>query len=64
METGILSPTLGESPVRLELRQGNGALGLVADIEEDRFAGDRDYRAFQPALALFADAMGVGLFIF
>src|ERR1019366_4065258 len=46
-----------------EFRQRNDAFCLVADIEEHRFAGDGNYRALQPALALFAYAMGVRLFV-
>ena len=38
----------------LELRQRNDAFGLVADIEEHRFAGDRDHGALQALAALFA----------
>ena len=47
----------------LELREGNDALGLESDVEENRLAADGDHGAFQPALALFAYAMGVGLFV-
>src|ERR1035437_3483772 len=54
---------LGRVAGGLELGEGNGAFGLVADIEEDRFAGDGDYRALQSALTLFAYAMGVRLFV-
>ena len=63
METGILSPALTVSPRRLELGQRNHAFGLVADIEEDRFAGDRDHGAFEPALCPLRGAVGVRLFV-
>src|ERR1019366_7214421 len=54
---------LGRLAGGLELRQGNGAFGLVADIEEHGFAGDGNYRALQSTLALFADAMSMRTFV-
>src|ERR1019366_8954859 len=46
----------------LEIRQGDDAFGLEADIQVHRFAGDGDYGALQSSFPLF-DSMGMGLLV-